>query len=178
MLSVRPKVSKLIYRIYNRSIHPELFETLGQRTIKRANYTVDVGITSAGHFVQWKSKNKILTEVSSLNTQPLPVTHCLAAHSWGGRISRNAHYRLGDTYTADCHLEVIDPIIFWSLQCELIQDSHTEGMFHSFLSGSRADLGAISYIHVDSRSHSIFVQAFHTFPDDNVIVKSESSFSV
>jgi hypothetical protein len=39
-------------------------------------------------------------------------------------------------------------------------------------------LGALSYINVESRDRSLLVQAFHTFPDDYAIVKSQSLFKV
>ena len=39
-------------------------------------------------------------------------------------------------------------------------------------------LGALSYIHLEARNRSLMVQAFHTFPDDYAIVKSQSIFEV
>ncbi len=47
-------------------------------------------------------------------------------------------------------------------------------MFHKFDSSGRMALGALSYINVETRSRSLLVQAFHTFPDDCAIVKSQS----
>jgi hypothetical protein len=35
-------------------------------------------------------------------------------------------------------------------------------------------LGAISYVNIETRSRTLLVQAFHTFPDDCAIVKSQS----
>ena len=37
---------------------------------------------------------------------------------------------------------------------------------------------ALSYINIESRNRSLLVQAFHTFPDDYAIVKSQSRFEV
>jgi hypothetical protein len=34
----------------------------------------------------------------------------------------------------------------------------------------------MSYVHLESRDRSLKVQAFHTFPDDYAIVKSQSVF--
>ncbi len=39
-------------------------------------------------------------------------------------------------------------------------------------------LGALSYINVEARNRSLLVQAFHTFPDDYAIVKSQSLFQL
>ena len=36
----------------------------------------------------------------------------------------------------------------------------------------------MSYINLESRDRSLRVQAFHTFPDDYAIVKSQSVFSL
>ena len=51
-------------------------------------------------------------------------------------------------------------------------------MTHTFNSSGRMALGAISYIHVETRNRSMLVQAFHTFPDDYAIVKVQSLFEV
>ena len=39
-------------------------------------------------------------------------------------------------------------------------------------------LGALSYINLETRNRSLLVQAFHTFPDDYAIVKSQSLYEV
>ena len=39
-------------------------------------------------------------------------------------------------------------------------------------------LGAVSFIHAETRSRSLMVQAFHTFPDDYAIVKTHSVFEL
>jgi hypothetical protein len=51
-------------------------------------------------------------------------------------------------------------------------------MLHKFDSNGRMALGAISYINIETRNKSLLVQAFHTFPDDCAIVKSQSLFEV
>ena len=51
----------------------------------------------------------------------------------------------------------------------MIMDSRASG---------RMAMGALSYIHVETRSRRLLVQAFHTFPDDYAIVKSQSVFQL
>ena len=36
----------------------------------------------------------------------------------------------------------------------------------------------MSYINFESRNRSLIVRAFHTFPDDYAIVKSQSHFEI
>ena len=48
MLSVRPKVAELVFQLYGRTLHPELFEVFATQTIQRGDYQAKVSITSAG----------------------------------------------------------------------------------------------------------------------------------
>ena len=64
------------------------------------------------------------------------------------------------------------------IQEELAADGEREGMLHRFDSSGRMALGALSYINVESRNRKLLIQAFHTFPDDYAIVKSQSIFEL
>ena len=75
-------------------------------------------------------------------------------------------------------LEPVDPEIFWMFQQELSHDGERKGMLYNFEASGRMALGALSYINVESRNRSLRVQAFHTFPDDYAIVKSQSLFEL
>jgi hypothetical protein len=63
-------------------------------------------------------------------------------------------------------------------QEELTADGERQGLLHTFDASGRMRLGALSYINVETRNRSMLVQAFHTFPDDYAIVKSQSLFEL
>ena len=86
--------------------------------------------------------------------------------------------RGGATYQTCFQLESIAPELFWSFQEELVAAGSRRGLFHRFESGGRLSLGAVSWIDVETRPGGMLVQAFHTFPDDLAIVKSQSLFEV
>jgi hypothetical protein len=75
-------------------------------------------------------------------------------------------------------LEPVDREAFWTYQKELTQAGTRDGLLHCFEASGRFGLGAMSYVHLESRDRSLRVQAFHTFPDDYAIVKSQSIFSL
>ena len=54
VLTVRPKVAELVFQLYGRPLHPELFEVLCTRTVSRGDYEAKIDITSAGHVVTWR----------------------------------------------------------------------------------------------------------------------------
>ncbi len=75
-------------------------------------------------------------------------------------------------------LEKVPPEVFWNYQNELFHDGETEGLLYRFDSSGRVALGALSYINIETRIRTLRVQAFHTFPDDCAIVKTQSVFEI
>ena len=65
MLSIRPKVNDLVFQLYGRALHPELFQIFTSRSVERGGYQATVSITSAGHFVTWRKDGLTLTEVAT-----------------------------------------------------------------------------------------------------------------
>ena len=175
---VRPKVAELVFQVYGRALHPELFEFHQTRVVERGGYQAKVQITSAGHLVTWRYDGVTLTEVAAAAHHPLPQRRRLLSYRLQGERSDTVECRGGCRYQMSFQLEPLDPEVFWSFQQELIHDGRRQGMLHAFDSSGRVSLGAISYIHLESRNRSLRVQAFHTFPDDSAIVKSQSLFQL
>ncbi len=178
MLTVRPKIAELVFQLYGRPLHPELFVTYCSRTVQRGDYRAKIDITSAGHVVTWRYAGLTLTEVAASAKNPLVKRRRLM--SYGLRGQRTDHVKMpgGVSYQMSFQLEPVEPEVFWTFQQELAQDGIRQGMLHRFDSSGRMALGALSYINVETRSRHMLVQAFHTFPDDYAIVKSQSLFQL
>jgi len=174
VLTVRPKVAELVFQLYGRPLHPELFEVCTSRAVKRGDYQAQIDITSAGHVVTWRYAGLTLTEVATSAHHPLPERRRLLSYRLQGNRNDVVQCRGGVVYQVSFQLEPVEPEVFWTFQEELTRDSQHQGMLHKFGSSGRMALGALSYINVETRSRSMLVQAFHTFPDDYAIVKSQS----
>ncbi len=178
MLSVRPKVAELVFQLYGRPLHPELFETYHTRTVQRGEHEAKIDITSAGHIVTWRYHGLTLTEVCTSAQTPLPKKRRLMSYRLRGERNDRVETRGGVTYLMGFQLEHVDPSVFWTYQNELFQDCETDGLLYRFDSSGRMALGAISYINIETRIRTLRIQAFHTFPDDHAIVKSQSVFEI
>lgn len=178
MLSVRPKVAELVFQLYGRSLHPELFEVHTTRTVERGGYRAQIDITSAGHVVTWRYDGITLTEVAASAQHPLPQKRRLMSYRLKGERNDGLECRGGARYQVNFQLETVDPEIFWTFQEELNHDGERQGMLHMFNSSGRMAVGALSLVNIESRNRSLLVQAFHTFPDDYAIVKSQSLFEI
>jgi len=178
VITVRPKVAELVFRLYGRPLHPELFQTHQSRTIQRGDYQAKIDITSAGHLVTWQYGGLILTEVATSAHHPLPQKRRLMSYRLAGARTDEMECRGGVNYHVDFQLETVDAQVFWTFQDELVRTSQDASLFHLFHSSGRMAIGALSYIHVETRDRRLQIQAFHTFPDDYAIVKSQSIFEL
>jgi hypothetical protein len=178
VLTVRPKVAELTFQVYGRPLHPELFHVVQTFTVQRGAYTAKIDITGAGHVVTWRHAGLTLTEVAASARHPLPKMRRLLCYNLKGQRTDRVDCRGGECYQMGFQLEPAVPEVFWTFQQELLAEGKRQGMLHRFDSNGRMALGAISYINLEARSKSLMVQAFHTFPDDYAIVKSQSLFQV
>ena len=178
MLSVRPKISELAFRVFGRSLHPELFETHLSRTIVREQYRLKIDITSSGHLLTWQRNGLVFSEVASSTHQPLPAGHQLFGDMVGSPSRQQIQYQNALDYTCNFQLDPAQPQTFTMIQKELLKSIPCEGMLFQFQSSGRMAMGAISYVNIQSRQNTVHIRAFHTFPDAYVVMKSESVFSV
>ncbi len=178
MLSVRPKIAELVFQLYGRPLHPELFETHRHKRIERSGYQATVQITSAGHVVTWEHAGLILTEVATSSHHPLPQKRRLMSHQLRGSRSDRVECRAGITYDVEFSLETVENDAFFTYQKEFALAGAKSGLMHNFDASGRFGLGALSYVHVESRERQLKVLALHTFPDDCAIVKTQSVFQL
>jgi hypothetical protein len=178
VLSVRPKVAELAFQLYARSLHPELFQVHQSQTVERGGYFAKIDITSAGHVVTWRYGSLTLTEVAASAQHPLPRRRLLLSRRLRGEHADRVECRGNITYQVNFQLEPVSREIFWTFQQELARDAQRRGLLHIFNASGRMALGALSYVNVETRSRSMLVQAFHTFPEDYAIVKSQSLIEI
>jgi hypothetical protein len=176
VLSVRPKIAELAFRVFSRGLHPELYTVHQTRRVDRSHYEARIDITNSGHVVTWTSGGVTLCEVVASACQPLPNKRCVMSHPV--KSSRTDRAEHGDAiYRTSFQLESVAPEMFWMVGQTLSNES-TQGLLHRFDSSGRMALGAISYINIETRLNSMLIQAIHTFPDDYAILKVESLFSL
>ncbi len=146
VLSVRPKVAELVFQLYGRPLHPELFQVYQTRTVERGEYKATIDITSAGHVVTWRHQGLTLTEVATSAHHPLPQKRRLVSYLLKGERTDRVACRGGAVYQMSFQSEPVDPQVFWTLQQELALDGKHKGMLHRFDSSGRMHAGGAGAI--------------------------------
>lgn len=168
-LSVRPKVAGLLYRIYDKPIHPEFYRSLAQKRLTRAGWTLTLSITGVGHVLELAFGDRTLTEITTASSHELPggaifETGFRAEQSWKTTLFGNIPYE------TTFQREYFESPLFQTIQEELTR-SDREGLSYCFEAGCRVPTRAVSYLSTMTRDRKITVRAFHTFPENNLIVR-------
>jgi hypothetical protein len=171
---IRPPVCDLVFQLYGRPLHPELFDILAVRTIRREDYELTVRITRTGHVISWENRDVHLTEVTAAAGQELPRRRRLLdyklRHEHSGRLAC-AH---GVYYQMSFQVEVLPPEIFPHVHDEIVADGGKRGLLHNFPSHNRLALAPLGFVSADARPGCLCLSTFHTFPAENTVVKTQS----
>ena len=172
LLVTRPPVGDVSLHLFSRSIHPELYETLARREVTRDDYLLTVSITPTGHALYWRTPELHLVEIMSAREVSLPARGRVWRHRFAGE--RRDAFRASATisYQASWQAEVLPPKVFRRVQDELIADGRSRGLLHIF--ESNAVLSPLGFVTADARSGCLVVNAFHTFPEERAILKTQT----
>jgi hypothetical protein len=171
---VRPRVGDLIFQLYGRPLHPELFDILAWRKVQRDDYQLTLRITRTGHVITWENEDVLLTEVAAAADQELPEKRRLLSYRLRGEHSGSLRCAHGVKYQTTFQVETLTPGIFVQIHDEILADGEKRGLLHNFQPGARVGCAPLGLIAVESRSNCLFLSTFHTFPDEYTVVKSQS----
>src|SRR5262245_60673460 len=129
---VRPPVADLIFQLYGRPLHPELFDILAVRQVRQGDFTLTVRITRTGHVISWENADVFLTEVTAAADQELPTRRRLLHHRMRQEHSTEMPCMHGVHYQATFQVEVLEPDLFATVHDEVLADGRKRGLLHHF----------------------------------------------
>jgi len=167
--AARPDVGTLVFRLFSRSVHPELFDVYAHAALF---------ICDAGHVIAFRHNGKTLCEVTTSADRPLPHNRQVLGRRLKGHRDESVEHDGGILYHVSFQVEQLDPEVFLRCHEELLLDATRSRMSHSFAPPSRLAPSPLSIIQIEERPHSLLVHTFHTFPDNRAVVKTQSMFEV
>jgi hypothetical protein len=170
---IRPRVADLILRLYDRPLHPELFDALAVRHVRRNDYSLTIRLTPTGHVLEWHRGEVHLVEVTATAEQDLPTGGRLTRRFVGERRGR---LRVGNgvRYEMELQTELLPPEVYLHVHDELAAEGAKRGMLFHFRPRHRLGLTPLGLVTVDALPTGLAVATFHTFPDEYAVVKTQS----
>jgi hypothetical protein len=172
----RSRVADQAFQVYARAIHPDWLTVRQHRRVTQDGWEADIRIIEGGHAILFRSGAVRLTEVLAGPETALPEPGLLF-HS-PIRRERSVSLRPGDVvdYQTCFEVERVDPEIFAHLSDEMVLDAVRGRLFHRFAPPNRMAAAPISHIHIEARVKGLSVHAFHSFPEECAIIRTQSLF--
>jgi hypothetical protein len=171
---IRPSVSDLDFEVYARPLHPELFDVLAERVIRHSDFHLAVRVTRTGHVICWNDGRSHLTEVTAAADQELPLRGRLLHRPFRHEQSARCEGGRGVRYQATFQIETLAPSLYEGVHREIRADGGKRGLFFDFAPGSRLALAPLSHLTAEYRPGCLFLTSFHTFPEEHVVLKTQS----
>lgn len=172
--TARPRVNDLVFQLFDRPLHPELFEILAERRVERDDQRLSVRITRAGHVITWEHDDIWLTEVAAAADDLLPDSRRLLSYKLRGEHCASARCGRGVHYQMSFQVETVSQEVFLHVHDEILADGAQRGFLHNFEPHHRLALAPLGFITLEGRADCLVIHAFHTFPDEHTIIKSQS----
>lgn len=153
----RPDVSELVFRVFGRSVHPELISAHAAAYLRHSAFQADFRICDAGHVISFRHRNQVLTEATTTPQDMLPQRKRFLEYRIRGGRTDTLNLEWGLRYHISCQIERLDAEVFLRLHEELLLDSHRASVSHCFPSHNRLSPGAISLIRADLAHDSLSV---------------------
>ena len=172
----QPDASQMAFRLFDRVLHPELFERRGEASLTASNFSAAMRICDGGHVLQFRHDTEVLTEVLGPTEQELPKRgRCFGFRLRG---NRDASHALPGAVRYQCstQIEQLAPEVFLEIDDELRRDASRAFLSCEFPSAHRLCPSPLSVIQGEIGARSLLVHAFHTFPESGSVLRTQSLF--
>lgn len=173
------RVADQKFVLYRRALHPELFCIHQNRHLKRPAYQADIWVTGLSHIVTVQSAGRCVTEVTTEDIEVLPQNGLVTSFQFRGERDHVEKFDDGMHYILSTQVERMNRNLYHASHRDLLNYARTRGMVVVYEEWTEEEnLAPFSFIDWELRDREMHVQAFHAFPADYTILKTQSIFEV
>lgn len=164
--------------LYDRPLHPELFHHFADYRVRQGRYHADIWITGLSHVITVTTGQRSISELVSNDNEVLPTRGVLTRFRMKGE--RDADRRTADGwhYMVSSQIETMDEPLYKSVHNDMIRHAGKRGWRYSYEQWAEGELIPFTYIDYEARDREFHVHAFHAFPQERTLVKTQSIFEL
>lgn len=177
LIHVRPDAADMMLRVFQRTVHPELLEVVGETRLTSGACTATLRICADGHAIEVRHGRAVITELAVSRLTPTPRQLCAVERRLigyrthtvvAGRLQYNCSYQL-ETVAADVYLQI---------HKELEADARKSTLSISLPGAGKASPRCLSFLSCDLLRNGFVVHSYHTFPGNGAILRIQSLFEL
>jgi hypothetical protein len=163
--------------LYQRTLHPELFNILGTEHVSRRAYEADIWLVEGGHVITLTAGKNTLSEVIVSNPE---LTDRGLMQSIPCRGERYHEMTAGENikYMISTQEEQLTQTLYDATKHEIATYAAKRELMNAE-TPAKEDFGAsLSVLDIERRSHELLVQSFHLFDENQMVIKTQAIIEV
>ena len=170
-----PRLDCLCYRLYERPMHPELFDLRGQKRFTPNGFEASVWLADQGHVIAVHHEELTLTEVFIDPACDLPLRGRLEGWYPQGEKDVDRLYCGRIRYRMACQVEVMRPKVYATMHKDTLAKGQTRGLCATFPERISAEgVVPFSWLDFEITAHSLHVFATHALPGELTMLKVQT----
>lgn len=163
------------FGLYNRALHPELFELKGRRVVRHGAYELECWLTGGGHALRFGVGSACFSEVICQGEASLPSLTPLATFPCAGEHDLDEHYaKEGVGYITTIQTEQLGENLYLATLEEMRDYAReAEAMMHRWDDHAGPNM---SILDVQRMSTEVHVQGYHMLASSGIVLRSQTIF--
>jgi len=174
----KQSVSDLRFFLYNRPLHPELFEIYHDHHIRKPGYEAQIWVTGCTHVIGFYRGRASLVELTTDDDELLTERGQLLDLAFRGEKAHQISQANGISYMMNFQVESMSPAVYSKTHHDLARLGARRGLFVPFPMWMTQSLTPFTFIDYQAKPTGLHVFTFHAFPGDLTIVKTQSIFEL
>jgi hypothetical protein len=177
-LGQKQSVGSLRFFLYDRPLHPELFEIYHDHHIVKTGYEAQLWVTGCTHVIGFYRGRSSLVEVTADADNILPQRGQLLELPFRGERDHERKRAEDINYMMSFQVESMSPAVYTRTHHDLARLGAQRGLFVPFPMWRSHALTPFTFIDYDAKPNGLHVFTFHAFPSELTIVKTQSIFEL
>jgi hypothetical protein len=166
--------------LYQKSLHPELFQILATEKVSRRAYEAEIWLIEGGHVITFMSGKNTLTEVIATRSEPLqmPDRGQILSTPCRGEKYHEDTYPGNLRYMISTQEEQMSQTLYDATKSEIACYAAKRSLMTAEIPATQ-DVGAsLSVLDIERCSHELRVQSFHLFDENLMVIKTQAIIEV
>lgn len=172
----RQRAEDLHFSLYQRALHPELFHIHQVRRVEQRAYSAEIWVVGLAHVVTVQFGDQYLTELVAEHSDLLPRMGLANTFRFRGERDYSQSFTGGLRYILSTQVERMTSNLFPATHRDIASDRERKGMYWEAEDYGPDGLKAFSFLDFEARDSEFHVHAFHLFPGERTVVRTQSIF--
>ena len=163
--------------LYQRTLHPELFQILGSERVSRRAYEAEIWLVEGGHVTTFTAGKNVLTEVVFTGAEEYTDRGLLQKVPCRGEKyheMQTANIR----YMISTQEEQLSQTLYDATKHEISTYAARRELMMAETPAAGEKGATLSVLDIERRSHELLVQSFHLFDENLMVLKTQAIIEV